>query len=496
MALREVFARFGFDIDDSKLKAAEQAVDGFAKKLQQVGGLLAGGLVAKALFDFAKETANIGDAISDNAQRIGITTQSYQALGYAAQLSASNAEELSVALLALQDRAVDAARGSKETAAAFSRLGLKVKDANGHVKSADVLFVEAAEKISKMDNAAQQTAAAVDLFSRQGRALLPLLKGGAAGIAALTAEAEALGGGFSEAAVAASAEFNDSLDRSRFVVRGLRGQLALALLPAMRWLIDLTTKVAAWFARMARVSEFFRASLVVLGVATAAFGAVALRAFLPLLLPFLKAGLLLGLLILIVDDLLVLFKGGKSVIGDAIDALFGVGAAGKAIQWLKQQWQDLNVFIKESIDYISNFGKHFDEALEKAGAALKKLIGEKGMAVIRDALPTVGESVDGTQESRDAMRRNAVSVGQSVRFKDESPEIAALLNGRARVDMVARASVSSSGTMVNAPSTLNLTINAANADAKEVVREIKGGLDDFMRAKNREAANALVRGRK
>jgi hypothetical protein len=120
----------------------------------------------------------------------------------------------------------------------FKELGLSAKDANGHIKSADVLLSDLSRNIQGM-SATQQVGLLSTLMGGHGggAALLPLLKEGPAALAAYRAEAEKLGGVMSEQDVKASLEFQQSLKQLLFIFTGVRNELGVALMPALKDLI-------------------------------------------------------------------------------------------------------------------------------------------------------------------------------------------------------------------------------------------------------------------
>lgn len=483
-ALREVFARFGIEVDDKQLKSGESAVASFTEKLKQTANLLAGGFVGKAIWDFAKSTANIGNAISDNATRLGISTQSYQQFGYAASVSASSAEELTQALGLLQNKAVDASKGGEEAAKAFGGLGVKVKDSHGQIKPVEQLLLEVADKIDGIHDPAKKTAAAMDVFGRQGRALLPFLAGGREGISKLTAEAKALGGGFDDAAVAASVDFNNSLGRATFLVTTLRGRIATALLPAVQYLVDGFARASAWLATITKNSMFFEAAVGVLSGALVALGARALVALWPIVAPVIKAGALFLLLALIVDDLIVLFKGGKSVIGEAIDAMLGIGTAVKMVEALKDAWAFVVDAVKESTQWLADFLRKVDEAL-----AMTARLAGRGTAATRGGTSE--------EENRKQQRVAAYMAGRGgIRFKGETGAEADAANLAAQseaaqqiVEQRSMQTEKATASTTNASASYVVNVNAASADAIEVATII----DTKMRTLNQEAHDALTR---
>lgn len=58
-------------------------------------------------------------------------------MGYAAGLTGSSMEEMGNAMAKLEKSAVEAAAGNTKLQAVFGSLGVSIKDANGHVKSAE-----------------------------------------------------------------------------------------------------------------------------------------------------------------------------------------------------------------------------------------------------------------------------------------------------------------------------------------------------------------------
>ena len=61
---------------------------------------------------------------------------------------------------------------------AFRALGISLKDNGGNVKTSGDLFLDIAQKFSKMEDGAAKTALAIRLFGRAGAELIPLLNQG------------------------------------------------------------------------------------------------------------------------------------------------------------------------------------------------------------------------------------------------------------------------------------------------------------------------------
>jgi hypothetical protein len=379
-ALRELLAVFGVKVDDHELQEANEHVEGFVGKLKEFAGLLLGGYVGEAFLEFAHHTAEVGEQIEKAAIRTGLTTDALQELGFAAGQSGSSVEGLTMALLQLQDRAGDAVTNAAgENAKAFRKLGIDVRDSNGHVKDADVLLEEVSDKLSGMKSNAEKVTAAVNLFGRSGRELLPLLADGKEGIAALREEFRALGGGYSKEAVKASKEYSESLKRLGVVADSVRGRIAVVLLPALQKAVEFFVKVGVAFLEFSKNSEIIKATLITLGAIAATFAIRALAAFTPLLLTLAK----IALVIAILDDVIVFLEGGDSVIGAVIDKLFGVGTSAKvaeaAVKGLTLWWQALKAEVMFVVHAVESAIDKFEKLYQFAQRLGLKVLDKVGL---------------------------------------------------------------------------------------------------------------------
>lgn len=466
--LREILARFGVEVDDKKLDHLTEKLDHASEKaenfidgLKKVGAVLLGGELVKGVFEFAEHTAEIGENIERSSVKLGLSTDAYQQLGFAAEQSAVSVEEMTASLSMLENKAGEALKGG-EAGKNFQRLGIHIKDANGEVKSADQLFEEAADKISKMGSNAEKSAAATELFGRQGRVLLPLLNKGAEGIEELRREAEELGGGFSETAVKASKEYAESLKKAEFVGQSLRGKIAAALLPVLQKVIEATISIGKWFVHLASRAGAVQSALVVLGSIIAAFAIKAIIALSPVIAPFLLWAAIIAGIILIVQDLYVLFRGGKSAIGDLIDSFTHAGQAAQWVNDMKEAWAGVSKWIKSIIVDMRQFLNLVDESLTKVATVIGGV--------------TAATSENDPALIRKAQREQAVKSGQNIRFPGESAEEAAALNARARANLSLSAPVGGAA----AASTSTTNVNTFHIDgamspeetAKIIIREL------------------------
>lgn len=370
MALREILAHFGVDVDTEELEQANKSIDGFIEKIKSVGTALVGGEFAKQIFEFGAHIAEQGDQLEKASIRLGISTDSLQALGYAAVQSGSDVGTLTFALLTLQDKIGDAlinpfGEGEK----ALKKYGIEIRDSKGKMKDATDVFKSVADKIADTKDESKKAAIAMGVFGRSGRALLPLLKNGSDGLGELTEEFERLGGGIRENAIKASADYVTQMGKLSVVHAGLTGQIGVVLLPVLGRFIDWIIKLERAMIDVTATSSTVQTVLGALGVALTVLAVKSAIAF----APWIAWAALLGGLFLIIEDIVTMFRGGDSAMGRFIDKIFGKDAHTEAIIAVAGAWKAIGDALKNAGPYIKDaieFLKMAEGNAEKYGGGL------------------------------------------------------------------------------------------------------------------------------
>ncbi len=183
------------------------------------GGLAAGAAVGAlvlgvgAVVAKTREAVETFDKIGESAEKIGVTTDAFQELQYAAMLSGVGAEGMEKALEQLNRRAGETAAGVGEAKDTFKRLGVSVLDESGKIKTADALLVELAEKFEGIKSPAERAAAAGKLFGEElGTKMAAMLAKGTAEMEKLRQEARDLGVVVDEHILKSAAGAADKLD--------------------------------------------------------------------------------------------------------------------------------------------------------------------------------------------------------------------------------------------------------------------------------------------
>ena len=224
--------------------AAEQRALQMAKRVQDsmdrvkatagaaVGAFL-GAVTAGAVIQGFRQTIDELDRVSDAADKIGVSAQNLAELGYAAKLSGTDAESLESSMGKLSVKVAEAVGGGKEAVKTFESIGIKLKDAEGKVRSSEEVFGDLADFFQVLPDGVTKTALAVDIFGKSGKEMVPMLSKGREGITELREEFVRLSGGSQEAARALAGELNDQLDKLAVVSQGAYAQVATQLLPTI-----------------------------------------------------------------------------------------------------------------------------------------------------------------------------------------------------------------------------------------------------------------------
>jgi hypothetical protein len=224
---------------ESDLGRAARMAEKRAKEIEsnfgRAAAVIASGMAAAvgALGGLAAKSIQSAGAIAEMAQKVGASVESLSTLGFAAQQSGLNIEQLQGGLVKLAKNASDTAMGVGTAANGFDALGISVKNTDGSLKGTDDLLREVAGKMAQYEDGANKTAIAVSIFGRAGAELIPLLNEGADGIAALEEQARALGLELSTETASAAEAFGDKVDQLKALATGLGNDIATQLLPSL-----------------------------------------------------------------------------------------------------------------------------------------------------------------------------------------------------------------------------------------------------------------------
>lgn len=198
----------------------------------------------KAIFDLVDTQTNAADGLRDMSRQVGVGVEELQRLQHAAKLSGVSTEGLSNALKKFNVQMLDASKagGGKAFKEALGEIGLNVGDLTGKSRTQQIALI--ADRLNGLGDAAKQSAIAAKLFGKSaGPEMAALLAEGGASIEAMAASARGL---FTQEQADAADEFQDSLTEVKAEAEGLWRQIAFALLPAVKEIIQ---GVGGWYDR-------------------------------------------------------------------------------------------------------------------------------------------------------------------------------------------------------------------------------------------------------
>lgn len=358
MALREILAKFGFEVDTHNIDAGQKKMGELKEAFIGFTEVLVGGAALEGIKSFIEGQVQAGAALGNQAAMLGVSTDELQRMQYAFMATGSSSEEATGAMTKFNKAIGSAALGNKEANKEFASLGISVKDANGEVRPMNDILMDVSEKMGGMHSQAEKTALSMKLFGRGGAKSINAIGGGKEKLEELNKEFDELGGGMSKDFVADAKKAEEQGVKFDLVMARLKSTVVQELLPGFESIVLTFMKFAKSATDVVKKSNIMKvvfaglaaaalylAGTGLMGLATAfgeaALGALGLESA---MLPMWAVGLLIAVaiaaLVLIIEDLYTMFTGGNSVIGDFIDSLFGIGSAKAVVVGLNNAFDD------------------------------------------------------------------------------------------------------------------------------------------------------------
>lgn len=231
-----------FKADDSDAQEKTKTFGDRLKNAAKVGGAAMAAVgtaivtTAKKTMDAIEATAQYGDEIDKNSQKVGFSTKAYQQWDYAMQISGSSMADCTMGLKTMTNKLDDFKNGSSSATEMFEKLGISLEDVQD--KSREDVFSMAVAGLQNIEDAAEKAAIANDLFGRSGQELMPMFNQTNEETQRLLDEAERYGMVIGEDAVKASADFQDSITKLKKTAGGLAKGLVSEFMPGISTLAN------------------------------------------------------------------------------------------------------------------------------------------------------------------------------------------------------------------------------------------------------------------
>jgi phage-related minor tail protein len=224
------------------IEAFSQGAKQVSEATRGVSTAAAGG--AAAMLGMAYNAGTTADDLLTLSRNTGISVEELQKMQYASDIVDVSMEQMTGSLTKLVKQM---GSGNK----AFETLGVSITDENGNMRDAVDVWYESLDALSKVENETERDQLAMDLFGRSAMEMSGIVDDGGESLRALGQEAEDMGLILSEDAVSAAGEFNDAMDRLKnqaqqaFFEAG--AALSESLLPLLEDLIGKVSEVIQWF---------------------------------------------------------------------------------------------------------------------------------------------------------------------------------------------------------------------------------------------------------
>ena len=194
------------------------------------------------MLGLASKASSTADEIDKMSIRTGLSSQQLQELRFAAS-------QTGVSFGAVESASTRMTGTLRTNERAFEQLGVRTRDLNGNLRSADELFNETIRALATMENEMERNIAGQEIFGRGFTEMIPLIAAGADGIEELSARAHELGSVLSDEAIAANVKFADTMDEVKTALRGAFGEIMTALMPALQgflnWVLEHMPQIQA-----------------------------------------------------------------------------------------------------------------------------------------------------------------------------------------------------------------------------------------------------------
>lgn len=412
-ALRVLAALFDVDTATAtdKIEKFNGKIGQAKQVLSTIAGSVATAFAVDKVVDFVKEQIDLGDALVDTSQKLGVGADELQRFQYGAGLAGVSAESAAKALGFLNKNMGEALDGGSAQAQAFAKFGVSLKGADGSVRSLQEVIPEIADGFASMGSQQERTAAAMSLFGKSGADLLPFLQQGSDAVRGMYEEFELLGGGMNKDFLEQADKAGDEIYRMKFAFSGLKTQLALGILPTFNEWATKLTRFTAYVRNVVKETHLAKYAFQLFGAVAAASGVKAALGIAKVLkiVPkgagFWKSVLGLGVwglvlaavvgLALVLEDLWVGIQGGQSLIRDWLDEMLGV--------------EESTAFFDSLRQVVDDVSSSFDGLGEDLKPILKDL-----MAMAVEAAPAVGKAFVFIVKIIAAAVRGLAGFGQTI----------------------------------------------------------------------------------
>lgn len=254
----QIWQKIGTEYDGSGVQKADKEMDKLAKESKQLSqsmsssfsaikvAAVAGiGLAVNAVKNAVVNYAQATDKLAKDSRAIGVSTESWQKLTYAADRQGVSQEMLYGSMKKFGQAMGQIKTGAGGVASALEKSNPALLAQLKAAKNNEEAFLVAADAINAIQDPSERAAMSMQIFGKSGIELNKIFEAGSDGIKALMDEQEAYGVVSTEQANQ-SESFIDAMTKLNTAMKSFANMLMAAIVPALTPMIE---AVAAWVAK-------------------------------------------------------------------------------------------------------------------------------------------------------------------------------------------------------------------------------------------------------
>lgn len=345
------------------------------EKIPLVGTLIAGAFSVDKIINFMMHFSDLAEKLDFASQALGMTREQVSELQLAMGMFQMDADTATSALTRLErGMAEAAATGAGTVARSFEALGISLKDAEGNMKSLEVILPEIMDRFAATENGVEKTAVALALFGRGSSNMVAFLNQGSEGLAQLQAELRETGAVMNDEFSGNALELADQFDLFNVALQGVSVTLYKELAPAFTEVMTALNESIVAFTQWEEETQ-----------AVAKTIAVVVTVFKALVLIFDLVGIAIDSMIAGVVALRDTYLTNMASIKEAVRDVWESSWAQQAVRWVTDGankianagallWEKMTNSLRDiKASITDSLGNVWNVVLEKVRAALGKL---------------------------------------------------------------------------------------------------------------------------
>lgn len=401
--LEDEYKAFG-SVGAQQIAAVGREMESFGGKVESAGKALAplsgaaAGLIG-SLGKLAYSSITAADDLNTLSKQTGISTDELQKMQYASDLVDVSVEDIVGALTKMKPK-MDA---SNET---FQKLGVSVTDVDGNLRSATDVFYDSLDALSKVGNETERDQLAMELFGKGADSLAGIIDDGGKALRDYGKEAEDLGLIMGGDTLDSLNEMNDTLSRSKSVIKSSLGRLGATAAKTFAPALEKAAKVVDKLSEKLRNLTPEQTALI-----AKIAGVVAVVA--PLLIGLGKTISLVGKVLTIVPKVTAAINLlSASALGPVVLAIAAVIAIG-VLLW--KNWDKVKAAAAALKESLTKAWEATKKAVVDAATKLKDGVINAWDALKKGVTTAVTAVKDGVTKAWDGLKKSVVDLATNIK---------------------------------------------------------------------------------